>query len=82
MSPFWKEDEQGYNICENDGNNFLTQGPPPSRLNRVLWGTCGGGGDGGVCVCFCVRCVSVSVCVVGVYVCMFVCVCVSGWGEG
>ena len=32
VSTFWKEDEQGCNICENERKDFFTQGPPPCRL--------------------------------------------------
>ena len=35
MTPFWKEDEQGYNICESRIEYFFDQGTPPCRLNDV-----------------------------------------------
>ena len=43
VSTFWKEDEQGYNISENERNSFFTQSPPPSRLNPTeFWQFVGG----------------------------------------
>ena len=34
MSPFWKEDEQGYNICENEKKYHSDPRDPPLALAR------------------------------------------------